>query len=64
MKLYHGTDIFSAEEINKEGISVSVGCPFMDFGRDFYTTPRLPKLLNGDQILGRWNCNAIRRFQD
>ena len=45
MRLYHGTDIFSADKIIKEGISVSAGRPFMDFGRGFYTTPRLAQAI-------------------
>lgn len=45
MKLYHGTDLFSAENIIKGGISVSVGRPFMDFGRGFYATPRLAQAI-------------------
>jgi len=39
--LYHGTDIFNAEKILTNGISVTAGRPFMDFGQGFYTTPRL-----------------------
>lgn len=45
MKLYHGTDLFSAEKIIKYGISLSAGRPFMDFGRGFYTTPRLAQAI-------------------
>ena len=45
MKLFHGTDIFSAEKIIKNGISVSIGRPFMDFGQGFYTTPRLAQAI-------------------
>lgn len=36
MILYHGTDTFSAEKILTNGISISVGRPFMDFGQGFY----------------------------
>ncbi len=45
MKLYHGTDVFSAEKIISEGISTSIGRPFLDFGRGFYATPKLSQAI-------------------
>ena len=45
MKLFHGTDLISAENIIKNGISIGIGRPFMDFGRGFYTTPRLAQAI-------------------
>ncbi len=47
MKLYHGTDVFSAEKIISEGISTSVGRPFLDFGRGFMLHQSYLKLSNG-----------------
>ena len=52
MILYHGTDIFNAEEILTDGISISAGRPFMDFGQGFYTTPRLAQAIE-------WARNTI-----
>ncbi|MBO6294019.1 MAG: DUF3990 domain-containing protein [Selenomonas sp.] len=46
MKLFHGTDIFSADKILNEGISLSHGRPFLDFGQGFYTTPHLAQAID------------------
>ena len=41
MRLYHGTDVFSADKILREGINVRAGRKGLDFGTGFYVTPRL-----------------------
>ncbi|WP_303817921.1 hypothetical protein [Selenomonas ruminantium] len=40
MKLYHGTDLFSAEQILQKGIDITAGRKGLDFGTGFYVTPR------------------------
>lgn len=39
MKLYHGTNCSSAQNIFKEGINLKYSKPYLDFGSGFYTTP-------------------------
>lgn len=39
MKLYHGTNRSSAENIFKYGIDLKYSKPYLDFGAGFYTTP-------------------------
>lgn len=41
MKLYHGTDIFSANDILRNGIDLTASRCGLDFGAGFYVTPRL-----------------------
>ena len=41
MNLYHGTDIFSADNILHNGIDLSASRRGLDFGAGFYVTPRL-----------------------
>lgn len=41
MKLYHGTDVFSADDILRNGIDLNASRQGLDFGAGFYVTPRL-----------------------
>lgn len=45
MKLYHGTDLFSAEQILQKGIDITAGRKGLDFGTGFYVTPRLTQAI-------------------
>ena len=46
MLLYHGTDIFKAENIIKNGVNVKAGRRYLDFGQGFYLTPSLKQAVN------------------
>ena len=41
MKLYHGTDAFSGQNILQNGINMNIGRKNLDFGHGFYVTPSL-----------------------